>query len=146
MKNNKGVTLVILIITILIMVIISGTITYNVTQNMETTKLSNFYTDLKLLQDKISIYYAKFGGIPIKEEFEGKDDFKTVKNPNDGEKYYIIDLNAIENLTLNYKITDENDDVYVINEDTHTIYYPQGLTIKEETYYCLPENFTQIQE
>lgn len=145
MKNNNGVTLVILVITILVMIIITGTIAYNVTINMESTKITKLYTDLELLQDKISLYYAKYGGIPVKEEFTGSDNFKTAANPNDNDTYYIIDLSLIDNLTLNYNITNTGDDLYIINDTTHTIYYPKGLEIDGEVHYRLPDKYTKIE-
>ena len=59
----------------------------------------------------------------------------------------VIDLNALENLTLNYgkgfeKISTngENEgitdnDIYVINENSHNIFYLKGITIEGKTYY-----------
>lgn len=138
MKSEKGITLTILIITIVVMSIIAGTITYEYVNNFEKQKLSKLYNDLSLLDDKISVYYLKYGTIPVKEEFTGSDDFKSVKNDNDGDIYYVIDLSKIDNLTLNISITGIGDDVYIINDETHTIYYPKGMEIDGETYYKLP--------
>ena len=35
-------------------------------------------------------------------------------------------------------------DVYIINKQTHTIYYPKGVLYGENTHYRLPEVFTEI--
>lgn len=144
MKKNKGITLISLVITIIIMLIISGTIIVQGINNFKIQNMNKLYNDLELLNDKITIYYAKYGTIPVKGEFTGSQDFKTEKNPNDNEIYYVIDLDKLENLTLNNRIANEGDDVYIINDETHTIYYPKGLEIDGIIYYCIDNNYTQI--
>lgn len=146
MKSKKGITLIILVITIILMGIVAGTV---VTQSMDGLKkreISNLYNDIRNIQDKVQLYYTKYGAIPIKEEFKGTDSFKAEKNPNDNDKYYIIDLSALDNLSLSVKITNIGDDVYIINEETHTIYYPKGIEVNETTYYCLPEKYTLLED
>lgn len=144
MKKENGVTLIILVITIMVMSIIAGTVINQAMSNMQTQALSDLYSDLNTLQDKVNLYYIKYGAIPIKQEFTGSEDFKSFRNPNDNNNYYVIDLSKLENLTLKNKITDSGDDVYIINEETHTIYYPQGLEIYQIKYYRLPGTFTVI--
>ena len=60
------------------------------------------------------------------------------------DEYYIIDLSALENLSLNYgedykSITNENastkEDIYIINKQSHHVYYVQGITFENVKYY-----------
>ena len=144
MKSCKGITLTILVITIIIMLILAGVVVYEVEDNVKISDKIKMYNDIELLEDKINLYNLQYGTIPIKGEFTGTDDFMTDKNPNDSGAYYIIDLSLIDNLTLNYDVSGVGNDVYIINETTHTIYYPKGITTNEGTFYRLPEKYTLI--
>ncbi len=64
-KNNKGITLVTLIFAIVIMLIISSIIIYNANTGITTRALNNMYNDIKILKDRVDIYYAKYGTLPI---------------------------------------------------------------------------------
>lgn len=129
------------------MLIITGTIITVSTNNLKTKNLSNLYTDLKSLDDKIAVYYNKYGTLPLKEKFMGSYNFKTVANPNDDpEEYYIIDINKLESLILTKKLTWTENDVYIINTKTHTVYYPEGVTLDGEKFYRLPGEYSKIEE
>lgn len=152
MKNfrvgeNRGITLVVLVITIVVMLIITTTIISLSTNNLKTKHLSNMYTDIKSLDDKVAVFYNQYGTLPLKEKFTGSMQFQTAANPNDDlDGYYVIDVNKLNNLVLTKKLTWQNDDVYIINKKTHTIYYPHGVTLDGETYYRLPGEYSIIKE
>lgn len=128
------------------MLIISSTIISLSVNNLKTKNLSNMYTDIKSLEDKIAIYYNKYGTLPLKEKYNGKYDFNIVANPNDDtDGYYIIDVKKLNNLILTKKLTWEAEDVYIINTQTHTIYYPKGIELDGEIYYRLPGEYSKIE-
>ena len=65
---------------------------------------------------------------------------------SDTGSFYLINLSEIDNLTLNYgqdfeklktdefsELTDTN--IYIIHSTTHNIFYVQGITVGEETFY-----------
>ena len=143
-KNNKGITMITLIITIVIISIISGVTIYESVQNVKARKIDLLYADLEQLEDKINVYYLKYGKLPIKEQFNGSENFKTVKNVNDNNVYYVIDISSLDGVSLNMKLDFTGDDVYIMNEQSHTVYYPKGLTIDNETYYTLPKQYSKI--
>lgn len=143
-KNNKGITMVTLIITIVIILIISGVTIYQSVEDIKVRKIDSLYTDLELLEDKVNTYYLTYGTIPIKEEFKGSENFKTVRNVNDNNVYYVIDISLLDGVSLNMKLDFTGDDVYIMNEKSHTVYYPKGLTIKNETYYTLPKKYSKV--
>ena len=145
--ENRGITLVVLVITIVVMLIITTTIISLSTNNLKTKHLSNMYTDIKSLDDKVAVFYNQYGTLPLKEKFTGSMQFQTAANPNDDlDGYYVIDVNKLNNLVLTKKLTWQNDDVYIINTKTHTIYYPHGVTLDGETYYRLPGEYSVIYE
>ena len=72
-------------------------------------------------------------------------------NVNDNDNYYVIDIENIDNLTLNYGLDYKNyetnnniEDVYVINEKSHTIYYIKGIEIDGSRYYTTNANYTEV--
>lgn len=136
----------VLVITIVVMLIITTTVISLSTNNLKTKNLSNMYTDIKSLDDKVAVFYNQYGTLPLKEKFTGSTQFQVVANPNDDlDGYYVIDANKLNNLVLTKKLTWQNDDVYIINTKTHTIYYPKGVTLDGETFYRLPGEYSEIQ-
>ena len=102
LKNNKGITLVTLILAIVIMFIISSILIYNAQTGTETKVLNSMYNDVKTLKDRIDIYYSRYGALPIvSTKYTNIDNIKGI-NANDNENYYVIDLESLENLTLTY--------------------------------------------
>lgn len=135
LKNNKGITLISLIITVTVMLIIAGTTVYTSLDRFEINRLKKMYNDIELLSDKVANYYLKYNGLPIKELYTSTLDFD--KNVNDNDNYYIIDLEAMEGISLNYGKEGTSDDVYIINEKSHTIYYVKGIEVDGTTYHYI---------
>jgi len=156
--EEKGITLISVLIIIVLMAIIATTVVNISLDRFEINDLRKLHTDVELLEDKVSTYYLKYGGLPVLrsssneayEIDETKLDF--VKNERDNSIYYIIDLEALSGISLNYgqegfnnwksyiknnsgTIPDNIQDMYIINQNTHTIYYTTGVKLKEETYY-----------
>lgn len=155
-KKEKGITLVSLIIMIMLMLIISST-TINISLNrFKINNFSRMKNDIIFLDEKVSNYYLKYGILPILREDDGLGkeykytslDFE--KNSGDNLIYYILDLEAMEGVSLNYgeegfKNPNTSDDVYIINEKTHTIYYVRGIELNGALYYYL-NNETNIED
>lgn len=146
-KNNKGVTMVALVITIIIMIILLSVINYGSKTGIEMKNLNNMYADILILEDKIALYYLNNGELPILK----KSNLSTVNanilenNPNNNDKFYVIDISLLENITLNNMKDPRNtSDRYIINEKSHTVYYQKGITIEGKTYYTIPEDYQEV--
>lgn len=133
-KKNKGVTLIIVVITIVIMGILLATVVYNAQNRNKMNKLDYMYTDLTILEGKYKVYYQQHNYIPVEELYTGDTAFKAQMNPNDNEKYYVVDLQKLNNVSLKTSGT------FIINEKTLSVYYPSGITVDGTTYYTLPSN------
>ena len=153
-KENKGITIITLILAIVIMLIISSIILYNAKTGIGTRHLNNMYNDIRVLKDRVDIYYSKYGKIPtIGQAYTNIPSEISKINPNDNNNYYVIDLESLENLTLNFgrgykaykneQKEDEND-IYIINEQSHNIYYVKGTVLDEKTYYTVPGEYNKI--
>lgn len=146
MKKQKGITLVSLIITIVLLLIITGTTVYTSVDRFKINNLKKMYNDIELLDDKVNNYYLKYGGLPVIKDAKNNPESYTHtaldfnKDVNDNENYYIIDLSAIGDITLNYgkdgyESPNGSDDVYIINEKSHTVYYVRGIEYTDGNLY-----------
>ena len=157
-KGESGVTLLALTITIIVLLIITSITITNGMKQLGLKKVNNLEADIDSLYMKITDYYLKNEALPVlekpyinnKENFElllieKGADVQTSINPNDSASYYVIDLSKLEGLTLNYgsnyKSWNESSsytelqDIYVINEVSHQIYFPQGIKYSGEYYF-----------
>ena len=168
MKNQKGVTLTVLVITIIIILIISGTVINASTNSLVIRKVNDLFADIESISSKISMYYLENNELPVLgtkyassvDEFRNLIDSNGARediiNPNDGDDYYVIDLSKLENLSLNFGRDYENwknqiaplssqyQDIYVINGITHQIYYPKGKQYKNKHFYTTVKNIAKI--
>ena len=158
LKNDKGVTLIILTITIIVLLIITGITINNSKSQLMIKKVNNLYSDIDSISTKVSDYYLKNNSLPVFDnniylnsnselgtliEKNGGD--KSVINANDDGPYYVLNLSKLENLTLNFgseykKWNDTStsnmyQDLYIINGVTHQIYYPKGITYGKNIYF-----------
>lgn len=132
---------ILLVIVLIILIYIFGII-YNTVQNgIDLNKLNNVYKDIDILEERILIYYLDNGRLPIIGE---KINFNHGINPNDNGIFYEIDLSKLENLYLNYGNKKTKEDAYIINEQSHTIYYMQGVNYNNEKYYTRKLNYEKI--
>lgn len=150
-KQEKGVTLSILVITIIVLLILTSTLIYNAKGSIHIQNTTKLYNDLELLREKVSEYYNEYGEIPGKIEYTNIGNLSNVLSKNnDTGKFYVIDLEAIKGISLNYGKDYENiknnpnnansyTDIYIINENSHNIFYVNGVTITKDdtstTYY-----------
>lgn len=159
MKQEKGISMVSLVITIIILLILTNVMIYNARDNIYIKALANLYNDIEILNSKVSEYYERYGNIPTKTEYTNINKLSNIlsKNNDIGE-FYVIDLEAMQGITLNYgkdyeniKNNEENannyEDIYIINENSHNIFYVKGISIEENgntnTYYT---NYTEPDE
>lgn len=165
-KNNKGISLITMGMTVLILVIILTTLAYTAISNFKVRKLNDLYTDLKTLSDEVAVYYLENKQLPVSSEYKvieegdtlGEDiNFVTkggvfsgqesLINPNDydpsSEKgravYYELDIDVFDNITL------ANTGKYIINEQSHTVYYVNGVSVNGTVYHSLQLKYSDIE-
>ena len=173
LKNEKGVTLLVLAITVIVLLIVTGVTLNNAIGQLGIKNVNNLYADIDSITTKVADYYLKNEELPVFEHpyIEGVESKATLEqllysngakkekniiNPNDAGAYYVVDLSKMDNLTLNYgedyskwNSTSEysdNQNLYIINEMTHQVYYPQGIKHRERYYFTkqIPEAVNEI--
>ena len=148
----KGVNLISLTIAVTVILILTGIIIVNSTSSLKSNKLRNMQADIDNLRDKISNYYSQYGEIPADRsiEYTNINNINSISSATDTGVFYVIDLAAMENITLNYgkdyekirngEATTEEEinkltDLYIINADSHNIFYVEGIELDGETFY-----------
>ena len=144
-RKNRGITLISLSIAVIILLIITAMIVYSAKDSMYIKNLTNMQNDIANLRNKVSLYYLKYGNIPVKTEYEDISNLEkgNILGVNDTGKFYIIELEKLEGLTLNYgedyeryktngyTYSPELTDIYIMNEDSHNIFYVKGIRVTE---------------
>ena len=170
MKNQKGITMVALVITVVILIIL----TFTVTINTEGYKLQNqkakFRSDLSNLTEEISQYYARKKELPYLKLQNGNPvkfdknvliaEIDSDINVNDNDVYCVIDLSKLgirtnygsdtskllqSDMIENETVSDLSLDIFVINEQSHTIYYPRGVEYNEKINYTISTDYSEIE-
>ena len=146
-RNQKGINLISLTITVLVILVLTNVVIYNVKSNLKTQNIKSLQVDISNLREKISTYYSQYGEIPANKEYTNTANINVISSAVDTGKFYVIDLSALDNITLNYgmdyekiksgEVTDVNtlSDLYIINKDSHNIFYVEGVTLDNQTYY-----------
>ena len=148
-NNERGISLVSLAITVAILLILGNVLAYNISDNLKLEKLNKMQNDIENLRDKISSYYSQNGKIPANIQYTNINQIKeagVISTAVDTGEFLVIDLSAIENLTLNYgqdfekvKQNVENvnnyTDLYIINSASHNIFYVEGIKVDNDVFY-----------
>ena len=163
-KSNKGVTLIVLTIMVVVLLIITGMLIYGSKSQIRTKKLNELYDDIEILNSKVSEYYLKNGSIPLVDEntpyitntSEGKDFENLLKanganeisfNVNDDENYYVLDINKLEKykkslITKDVILTDERlyEHILLFHGNEYKELRPHIKSIIDDPDYIIEDN------
>lgn len=59
MKNNKGITLITLIVTVIIMLILASVATYTGLNSIEQSRVVTFVSEMQVAQSRVNYIYEK---------------------------------------------------------------------------------------
>ena len=142
-KKEQGIALISLIITIIVMSVLLVSMTVNFSQ---TTKLRNFNAvkeDILTLSEAIKEYYVENGDITdiCGNQVNNFNPGETYINPNDASnQYYIINIAQLQN-AQNIRIR-KQDNTYIVNKQSLTVYLQNGTTYEGQTYYTILDDFS----
>ncbi|MBR5227091.1 MAG: hypothetical protein IKV94_00415 [Clostridia bacterium] len=145
---KKGVSLIVLVITVLILAILVAMVSIPGADVLKNSKLAAFYEDITKIQDAVTSYKITRGYIPIKENTQVltlqevlnlvADEKRTflsqeiVANLDNNSEFYYIDVSKIglQNITI--------DDTKIIcnTEGTH-VYYLNGFQAEDMWYFTV---------
>ena len=143
MKNEKGITIVTLVITIVIMIILAGVVTSNGIQSVKNAQKTVFISEMEMIQAKVNTIYE-----------ERKSNNQNLEYYNNiGQDISVVDSNKITQVlgssTEGFKYFSKEDlrkisldnitqDV-LINFDTREVASLKGIEIDGVTYYKLKD-------
>lgn len=147
-SSNKGITIVALILTIVVMLILASvTIKFGMGE-IDRAKIEDLKTTMLLIKGRAQIVADKesFGesydntGMAKLADTTGYDLSlvqPTLNELEDTSKLYIWEQTAMDNNNIDVTIT--NTDFFVIDYSTGEVYYSLGYTYEGNTYYSLTQ-------
>lgn len=147
MRNQKGITLVMLVITIIVLIIITSVTVYTGTGVIKRASLQNLNTNMLLLQAKIKTLAEESRFNKDESKLKGK---KVSEITDNNKITQLINENIIENAEQYYLLSQDDlnsmglekvkvEDGYLVNYETDEIIYLKGFDANGETYYKLSE-------
>ena len=142
MKKNKGITLVSLIITVVLLILLAGTTTYVVDRITKTMNVENVKTDLLLIQAQIKTIAEKNSFNSEENPLIGTlSSIDTEKYGVEAERdYYLLSREDLK--TMNLENIEYDNGYYVCYETEEVIYIKGVKNNNGDTLYTL----TQIKE
>ncbi len=137
LKSQAGITLTTLMITIVVLSILVAIVVRHVDTGTDLRNYNYMKADIDLLYSKIMTYYNENNSIPTTgDAFNAKTTLGGQASSRDNDNYYQIDLSQLYNITLNFGGgTLQNGDIYIVNEQSHEVYYLKGVVVDNEKYY-----------
>ena len=151
--HQKGVSIASLVIIIIIMIILSSAVVITLSSLQENSKRVTFAKELKTIQDKVVEYYSVYGDLPISEDANAKQytaneyisvvdvgadilyDEITLNN-DIAETFYQINLQKIDVKDTSRGAGNKGeDDIYLMTEKTHHVYYLKGYKVSDDRYF-----------
>lgn len=143
---KKGISLVSLMITVVIIVLLATTVTISATSSIDNSRKINFSNEISLIQEKVNNYYLSNNNLPILEKVNLDEAYLIdFVNDNDGVKeLYKIDFTKLSKLERIYGNEENKLDFYAIDISTNKVYYVAGVRIKNIRYYSLTDELKTI--
>lgn len=150
MKNQKGYSMIVLVIAITVILILSTSVVSMMQVSREKTAITNFIFDITTVEEEVQDFYISAGTLPVKT-FE-KVDMNALNSTAkgilsqlyvyDNENYYYVDLSQLGTISLK-----DADREYIVNEGSLKVYVVNGVEYSsfndentKTTYYTLTSN------
>ena len=174
-KNKKGITLIALIITIILLLILASVATYSGIEIINSSRLTTFTTEMKIMQTEVNELYQKYidnNKIEIngdtyygkdKGETEGKTILQIGEELTDSQKDFLNKLaNDVSETSIvsseGYRYWNEDlledlqidgiESDFLVNIEKRSIVSCQGLNYQNKMYYTLeqlPNNLYNVE-
>ncbi len=143
-SSEKGVTMITLALTIIVMMVILSVITFYVRNSVQIEQFQNMKADIEEIESKVLAYYLENKVLPIysdgqdskkvRSEMNGDSQFF---NPNDGNEYARVNLDLIG-------VVKAYDTTYYVNTESLTVYAIDTVSINFKNYPRPADEFDKI--
>lgn len=131
-RENKGITMVALAVTIVILLIISSVIIVEMNTGDKFKDYQYMRADIEIIKDSVLLYYHDYAKIPTIGDALSEINLNGQASSADNGNYYEVDLSRLGNITLNYGEKTDATDMYIINEKSQEVYYLKGIEYEGE--------------
>lgn len=128
LKNNKGVTLTVLVVTIIVIIILAGVTISSSDSLIKNTKVKNMVTNMYLIQAKAEALYEEyqFNGTTTYVGTPTTDVTSYGESAGSEDKWYIWDQTTITQLGFDENMLSSGGD-FIVNYATGEVIYTKGL-------------------
>ena len=156
MKNNKGVTLTMLVIIIIVLLIITGVSVNTSITFMNDIRVGRIVANMELIQAKVETIYEEYqfqgenkkDEVLVGTEVTSSEILAIISNEttisdvdknlleNNSNMWYKWDLNVLKEQRLDEKMLDNpNIDFFWVNYENSKIIYSKGTIIGDTSYF-----------
>lgn len=156
-NTKKGISLLVLLITIAVILILLTTITFSADNIISNTKKRQFAKEIYEVQNLVDKYKYENDDYPyIIENYEKKvininvenidEQFMSEDSINNTVTLYPIDLYkaGVQNLSRGTNKNDNEKYVYAFSNKTGKVYYVKGFKVGRYTYYTLTNELREL--
>lgn len=147
MKIKNGISLIVLAITIIIMVILTGVIIVSIQNVIRETEKNEFVIELQTIEDKVQEYYLLVGSLPAKYGTNynmnnliylllGTDKQSSLRNEinlnkDNNNDFLVIDMTLLELQTSERGKAVNSTDIFVVATNSLNVYYLDGIKVDD---------------
>ena len=142
---KKGITVSILVVTVVLMFILVTTATVIGMQSIQTVLYEEFVSKLVRVSNDVNKYVIANNSLPTTNEIIAKEGLSSgliselSKNNDSLNSLLVIDMSKLRTESVNIgKGSLEDMDVFVVAENTNNVYYLKGIEYKGDNYYGIP--------
>ena len=142
---KRGISLVVVVITLIVISILMGVIILNMENFAGMTDIAKLQVDISELEHLVSIYKTRKSGIIdfLTVEFDVSNLSENEVSQFEGEtitnnkiELYVIDLDKIDATQTNFgNLSEGVNDRYIYSNNTGKVYYEKGLNVDNEIFY-----------
>ncbi len=141
MKKN-GISLVIVTAAVSIMLLLVSVASVVGSNAINSANFEEYKSVINRVSDNINEYYISNNKLPIKSSSVNissvSDEFKEnlIDNNDKTNKLFVVDMSLLEDKTIDKGSgTIEDQDVFLVAENTNNVYYMKGYKYKGKVYY-----------
>lgn len=139
---KRGVSLIVVSVAVVVMLILVSSASVIGLKSVSTANFEKYLDEIERVNNFVNEYYTKNKKLPIKNQIISKEslgsDFynEITKNGDNNNNLFVIDMSLLNvpNITRGAGSI-ESKDIFLVTENTNTIYYMGGFKYKSKVYY-----------
>lgn len=139
---KRGITVSILVVTVILMFILVTTATVVGVRAIQTASYEEFLSKIQRVSNDVNEYVIKNNAMPTTQEIIAKEGLpnglKEMLNKNNdvNNNLFVVDITKLRTESVNIgKGSVEDMDVFIVAENSYNVYYLKGIEYRGTTYY-----------